>query len=464
MKRRWKVLTMIGALAVMTVMSVSAVHADETTYVRGTRINGVDVGGMTVEQAKAALEDPSQYQLEIVMKNNVKEYIKGSEIGYQAQVTGDLTAPLTDQNLMGRIDGPGGIILFTVDMSAAYDENALNARIQSLSCISGGNIVKTEDAHISAYQEGQPFSIIHEVQGNDVDAEKTAQVIRDAVNNRLSSVNLESSGCYRQVSVHSTDQSLKDLLQVMNRCKDMVVTYTFGDVTEELKGDVISTWLTGSEGTAILVNRDAVLQYVAELAGRHDTAGTTRVFNTAPGRDVSVTGSYGWKINQNAEADALIALVQAGESVTREPVYAQTAVNHTAAEWGNTYAEVDLTGQHVYMIKDGALVWDSPCVTGLASNPDRITPPGIFSIAYKERDKVLRGKKRADGTYEYESPVSYWMPFNGGIGFHDANWRGSFGGSIYKTSGSHGCVNLPPSKAPALFDLVYKGMPVICYN
>ena len=56
------------------------------------------------------------------------------------------------------------------------------------------------------------------------------------------------------------------------------------------------------------------------------------------------------------------------------------------------------------------------------------------------------------------------MPFNGGIGFHDANWRGEFGGAIYKTNGSHGCVNLPPSKAAALYELVYKGMPVICYE
>lgn len=56
------------------------------------------------------------------------------------------------------------------------------------------------------------------------------------------------------------------------------------------------------------------------------------------------------------------------------------------------------------------------------------------------------------------------MPFNGGIGLHDANWRGSFGGTIYQTSGSHGCVNLPPDRAKILYGLVEKGMPVICYN
>ena len=77
---------------------------------------------------------------------------------------------------------------------------------------------------------------------------------------------------------------------------------------------------------------------------------------------------------------------------------------------------------------------------------------------------TIKIDKKADGKYEYETPVSYWMPFNGGIGFHDANWRSKFGGAIYQTSGSHGCVNLPPAKAAALYDLVYTGIPVICYN
>ena len=113
--------------------------------------------------------------------------------------------------------------------------------------------------------------------------------------------------------------------------------------------------------------------------------------------------------------------------------------------------------------REGNLVWESPCVTGNVSK-NYTTPPGIFPLTYKERDRILRGAKKADGTYEYESHVDYWMPFNGGIGLHDANWRGSFGGSIYQKAGSHGCINLPPDKAKVLYDLVEKGMPVICYN
>lgn len=47
---------------------------------------------------------------------------------------------------------------------------------------------------------------------------------------------------------------------------------------------------------------------------------------------------------------------------------------------------------------------------------------------------------------------------------HDAKWRGSFGGSIYVSSGSHGCVNMPFSQAKALFENISSGCPVICYK
>ena len=66
----------------------------------------------------------------------------------------------------------------------------------------------------------------------------------------------------------------------------------------------------------------------------------------------------------------------------------------------NTYAEVDFGAQHVYMYENGALTWDAPCVTGNVSK-NYTTPEGIYSLTYKQADRVLRGAKQADGTYEY---------------------------------------------------------------
>ena len=42
-------------------------------------------------------------------------------------------------------------------------------------------------------------------------------------------------------------------------------------------------------------------------------------------------------------------------------------------------------------------------------------------------------------------------------------WRDKFGGDIYYSGGSHGCVNLPYQKAAVIYENIYAGMPVICY-
>ena len=299
-----------------------------------------------------------------------------------------------------------------------------------------------------------------------MDEAKTEALIKEAVKAGRTSVDIDGAGCYYQVNVREDSEELKALCDTMNRYRTATVNYVFGDVKEPLTGEMICSWITGSQGTTAVLDQEKVVAFVAGLAAKYDTAGTARTFHTAGGKDVEITGPYGWKLDVAGESAALTQLIQAGLAEgeqDREPVYAATAASRTAPDWGSTYVEIDLTGQHVYMFQEGSLVWEAPCVTGnIAKNYD--TPAGIYSLTYKEKDRILRGAKKADGSYEYESHVDYWMPFNGGIGLHDATWRSKFGGSIYQTSGSHGCINLPPDKAAVLYDLVYKGMPVLCYE
>ena len=451
------------ALAVMGCLcSIPVYGAEKDTYVAGTYVNGTNVSGQTVEGAKEALENPDSYNLEIVKKDGTKDIIKGGEIGYRASVTGDLAAILAEQNAGGRIKGPAVNHQFSVEMNVSFDTAALESRIQELPCISGEGIQKTENARVSAYEEGKAFTIIKEVQGNDVEPEKTKAVIMAAAAAGQGSVNLEEQGCYRQVTITSEDAHLKDLCNTMNKCKDMAITYKFGEAEEVLTGQQIASWLTGTADGEIQVDQEQAAAYVRTLADKYDTAGKPRIFKTAAGKEVELNGPFGWRLDQAQETAALIGMIQTGQSQPREPQYAVAGADRTS-DWGTTYAEVDLSNQHVYMIKDGAVVWDAPCVTGDVAK-GYATPEGIYSLTYKEMDRILRGAKKADGSYEYESHVDYWMPFNGGIGFHDANWRGKFGGTIYLYAGSHGCINLPPEKAKLLYDYVYKGMPVICYQ
>lgn len=155
--------------------------------------------------------------------------------------------------------------------------------------------------------------------------------------------------------------------------------------------------------------------------------------------------------------------IQSGAQTTREPVYSMRANSYGVNDLGNTYIEVDLTEQYMWYYQDGNVIFESDIVSGLASDPERKTPPGIFTLYYKKSPDVLRGTKKADGTYSYEQPVTYWMPFNGGIGFHDADWQPYFGGDRYLTGGSHGCINMPPDKAGELYNIIQYNVPIVCF-
>lgn len=116
----------------------------------------------------------------------------------------------------------------------------------------------------------------------------------------------------------------------------------------------------------------------------------------------------------------------------------------------NTYVDVDIENQTVTFVQDGVPILSTPCVTGDLSQ-NRGTPTGIYAVYGHVRGKWLTGPT-------WHSWVEYWMPFTkGGCGLHDANWRSKFGGEIYKTAGSHGCVNLPPEIAAQFFELAQIG-------
>ncbi len=122
--------------------------------------------------------------------------------------------------------------------------------------------------------------------------------------------------------------------------------------------------------------------------------------------------------------------------------------------------EVNIQAQHVWVYNSNKVVMDSPCVTGTKGSHD--TPTGVFKVSEMRKDYVMHGEN-ADGS-KYESHCQRFMRLtNKGVALHDAPWRGVFGGSIYKYSGSHGCVNLPPAFALKLFDKIDNGTMVIVH-
>ncbi len=120
------------------------------------------------------------------------------------------------------------------------------------------------------------------------------------------------------------------------------------------------------------------------------------------------------------------------------------------------YVLIDLSDQMLYIMEGDDIMLTTPVVTGLADS-SRATPTGEYSIWSKEADRYLKGPG-------YNCHVDYFMPFNGGIGIHDASWRSDeefMAGNTYLTSGSHGCINVPCNIMKDIYDYCEVGTIVI---
>lgn len=120
----------------------------------------------------------------------------------------------------------------------------------------------------------------------------------------------------------------------------------------------------------------------------------------------------------------------------------------------DTFVVVDLSEQRLYMYNNDELYYITPVTTGKDSTPSDI---GLFEIYSKETDRYLTGD-------DYKAFVNYWMPYNRGEGLHDASWRNVFGTQNYKTSGSHGCINIPPEIADNIYENSKVGTKVLVHK
>lgn len=252
--------------------------------------------------------------------------------------------------------------------------------------------------------------------------------------------------------------SRKSNTDVPEDYKDMSITYMFGDTTETVDHAEMMSWLNVN-GSKVMVDKEKVAEYVKELASKYDTIYKKRSFQAHDGKTIEVDrNEYGYQIDQEKEAEQIVADITGKEAVKREPVYSVTGNGRNGMDdlEGN-YIEVSLDKQHLWLYKNGKLVTETDIVSGLPTE-ERATYTGAWSIAYKASPYTLSSE-----VYGYRTQVQYWMPFVCGQGLHDADWQTQFGGDVYKTKGSHGCINLPPDQAKIIYDTIEKGYPVICY-
>lgn len=452
---KWKVI--LGAiLAVLVIVYIIGAVYFQNRFLFGTKIGEEKVGGKTLKQVETMLaKNAKEYELTLTGRQGYKDKITGKDIDFKVTIGDSLNNGLEKQNpFLWFLGASGDEKELYADVS--YDKEKLSNVIKQLDCFKKKNIIEPQNATLVL--KNDKFQIQKEVWGTRVKKEVLNKAIKEALSSVDPTLNLKSEKCYENPTVLKDDKKLTSGKEAAEKLANVTITYDFDYTTEKVTPKMIRKWIDFDKNCNPELSYDRVLDYIEDLAKKYDTYSTVRTVKDAAGNDHKIYfGSYGWKISQTKEAKKLMSVIKKGKSVKREPIYLYKAVCRKKGniDWDDTYALVNIKDQAMVFIKDGKVVVSSSVVTGDVTKGHG-TPTGAYELMYKTRNQTLRGQG-------YASAVSYWMPFTTNVGFHDASWRSSFGGSSYYGNGSHGCVNMPAGNAAALYSVIEPGTPVFVY-
>ena len=444
-------------IAGVSIISFAAIYLLLALYFNShflfrTSINGINVGGKSVKSVEKIMSRKAQeYSLTIEGRNNATEEIVGADIDVSYDFSEDINKILNNQNEFMWIKSIFKKNENNITDGISYDEIKLKQVIGNLDCINESIIQPPVNAYIT-YSEGE-YKIIEEDKGNKVIYDKLYSQILSSIENFNYILNLDDEKCYEEPQYTSESKAVVEAKKIIDKYMESKITYKTADNEIIIDDALINKWINIDDDFNVNINEEAIKDYIDTLGESYDNIGNTRTFTRWSGEVIKVSTSPGiYYIDRDSVANDIIDSIKGGTEVNKELIF--KTPNATDEYVINTFVEIDLTNQTIVYYKNGNIITQGNIVTGNVS-AGHATPPGVFKLDWKKKDTVLRG----DG---YASPVSFWMPFNGGIGLHDASWRSVFGGTIYKTNGSHGCVNLPYNVAKDIYYNIEEKTTIIC--
>lgn len=454
--KRYVFAGIIGLLLVAYFTGVLYFHLHFGTY---TSINGYNISGYTVDEAEQLiLNDMNAYEVTIRFKNG-EQKIKNGDGSLNINTSATVSHIKKQSNpflwFMNLTDEKEYNLEFVID----YDKESMKAFIEQSPFMDESQMKESTDAKV-VMEEGKVL-VIPDVTGTVLDKEKVYETVFNTLDNGNIIVSLEESDCYIPADITVDSEIIQTSAQNAENFLAIEASYDFiGTIYTISKEDLCTMGYLDEATGEVKLSKTNIEMYARNFAEKYTTVDKKRKFRTHDGMLIYVEGKdgYGWELDPEQEAVELYEYMCTMESFTKKPA----TIKEGYAFWelndiGGSYVEVDLTDQRVYVYKDGFRVYETPCVTGY---PDWLhkTPGGLFDVTYKDTYVKLRGE-------DYESPVTYWMPFAGDIGMHDATWRTEdhYTPDRYTWDGSHGCVNLPFAAAAKIYELVETGSPVVCY-
>lgn len=457
--------SLIGGLIILLslismYLGLAYYYADGFSY--NTWINGIYCTGKSVNEVNDELLKQYDYAGLTITDSDGKSYtIPAEAVNLTFDFNEVLELYLEKQNPVLWIDnllGEAGEK--RLEPKTVYDKEAYDKIVNGFSFMHG----KADEERIVKVLKGEQGYYLVDERTHVLNQQKTREQIKEAFESFTDTLDLERAGCYEDLVLTPEMKEELALWEKLSVYQDCGIVYRFGDETYAVDAKVVCDFIkTDEEGNFLYdewgnlcTDEEKVYAFVDWLADEYDTVGKARQFHATRGEIVTVEGGiYGNKIDRKAEKEYLLEAFLDKRREEHEPVYEQMALKQGKDDIGDTYIEVDMTEQMMYFYENGEQKIATPVVTG-NTGLRRGTPQGTNYVYSKERNRVLRGPG-------YASPVKYWMPVKGGVGIHDSSWRSKYGGTIYKTDGSHGCINTPLDEVVKLYDMVEIGTPCVMF-
>lgn len=473
----------------------------------GTVINGIDVSKQTLEESKRRLEDSFRdYALTVRAREDGELTVRGEDIGFTVN-------PGTEwEELFGRQHNSFVLLVrdkeYTLEYDVSYDEKKLKDELAQSELVSGSDgykIQKPVAAYAKYNDDRKQYAVVSEVQGNQLESAAFETAVKDALQQARISIDITDGGkypgIYKAPAITADDAALKKEVALCNNAALRFITWNMGEgVTEQIGPKTIAKWITYKNGK-VKYDDAALTKWVEKFCLKYKTVGKTRTILSYAGttadsstaannqtknknqkkekppkpKKVKVPGGdYGWQIdydktlkqardalNKKIKSSLTDAYIADPGSANKKALTMKQKVNYLntafkkdyenfSEDWDTeNYTEVSLTEQMVYVIRKGKLAFSCRCITGRPVK-GRITTTGAFFIKEHRKNYTMKGA-------DYQTFVKLWVRITWtGTGFHPATWQpwSRWSKTLYQTRGSHGCINLSPSDAETIYNMV----------
>lgn len=457
---KWKFI--IGGIAIVVVLLLAGLsYYQATRFNANIKINGTNVGGLTASQALKKLQTS-------LLKNQV--YV-GNEQIYDGR---DTKSGFTNQDLSNvQKTLKSQWTFFPSSMGKNYQlipnkaeqnqSQTMKQLIEQKLTAMNKNLKAPKDAEAQLVN-GQ-ITVSKSIDGEQYDIPQLLQEYQTQEYNSVIHLNPVFIKPVKEDSpiVKKEENVLQALLQ-------RTVTYKVENKQYTLKASDLIKNASVSKNIQVTIDPQEIDSKIAEINNSQATLNKNFTFRTHSGSVISVQGEgYGWAIDVDKESKVIQnAFVKGQAAVSATNLYGNgwgsTAIGYdttTNNGIGDTYAEVSIAQQQIWLYRNGKLVVTTNVVTGRHDTGED-TSQGVWYILYKRSPSTLVGSET--GNPHYSVKVQYWAPFtNSGQGFHDASWRKNWSSTAYLTDGSGGCVNTPPSIMQTVYNNLSEYEPVIIY-